>query len=155
ESSSSLTLHQLLRLMYVDQMTSLDRLFKFDHFDNANKRKAIGELLIGLSDLSLYQHRVRLQRLDKELTKKVDDIVTLHKFFGSENRTAEEIDLQIEKKIEVLEKLEKQLEAGQIEAGEVKTEESQSLIRRREIKDLRDKLRTLENRRLSVSFELT
>jgi hypothetical protein len=155
ESSSSLTLHQLLRLMYVDQMTSLDRLFKFDHFDNANKRKAIGELLIGLSDLSLYQHRVRLQRLDKELTKKVDDIGTLHKFFGSEIKTAEEIDLQIEKKKKVLENLEKQLESGLGEVGEVKTEESQSLTLRREIKELRDKLKVLENRRLSVSFELT
>lgn len=155
ESSSSLTLHQLLRLMYVDQMTSLDRLFKFDRFDNANKRKAIGELLIGLSDLSLYQYRVRLQRLDKELIRKVDDISTLHKFFGSDIRTAEEIDLQIEKKKEVLGDLEKQLESGLDEVGEVKTEESQSLTLRREIKDLRDKLKTLENRRLSVSFELT
>jgi len=77
ESSSSLTLHQLLRLMYVDQMTSLDRLFKFDKFDNSNKRKAIGELLIGLSDISLYQHRVRLQRLDSELSNKVEEIKTL------------------------------------------------------------------------------
>lgn len=152
ESSSSLTLHQLLRLMYVDQMTSLDRLFKFDHFDNANKRKAIGELLIGLSDLSLYQHRVRLQRLDKELTKKVDDIGTLHKFFGSDIKTSEEIDLQIKNKKKVLEDLENQLESG---LGDVKTEENLSLTLRREINDLRGKLKTLENRRLSVSFELT
>jgi len=152
ESSSSLTLHQLLRLMYVDQMTSLDRLFKFDNFDNANKRKAIGELLIGLSDLSLYQHRVRLQRLDKELTKKVDDIGTLHKFFGSDIKTSEEIDLQIKNKKKVLEDLENQLESG---LGDVKTEENLSLTLRREINDLRGKLKTLENRRLSVSFELT
>lgn len=152
ESSSSLTLHQLLRLMYVDQMTSLDRLFKFDHFDNANKRKAIGELLIGLSDLSLYQHRVRLQRLDKELTKKVDDIGTLHNFFGSDIKTSDEIDLQIKNKKKVLEDLESQLESG---LGDVKTEENLSLTLRREINDLRGKLKTLENRRLSVSFELT
>lgn len=152
ESSSSLTLHQLLRLMYVDQMTSLDRLFKFDHFDNANKRKAIGELLIGLSDLSLYQHRVRLQILDKKLTKKVDDIGVLHKFFGSDIKTSEEIDFQIKNKKEVLDNLENQLESG---LNDVKTEENLSLTLRREIKDLREKLKTLENRRLSVNFELT
>ena len=153
EGSSSLTLHQLLRLMYVDQMTSLDRLFKFDRFDNANKRKAIGELLIGLSDLSLYQHRVRLQRLDKDLTKKIDNIGTLHKFFGSEIKTADEIDSEIFNKTIDLENLEKQLKTNR--PTDEKQENKPSDTLRADIKTIRDELRTAENRRLSVSFELT
>ena len=153
EAASSLTLHQLLRLMYVDQMTSLDRLFKFDKFDNASKRKAIGELLIGLSDLDLYQHRVRLQRLDSELTKKVDEISTLHKFFGTEIKTADSIDNEIAEKESELKELENSLESdGAYDLQEEKSESSQL---RNEISDLRRSLRELENRQLSVSLEVS
>ncbi|ASJ37596.1 ATP-binding protein [Vibrio vulnificus] len=63
DDKNSITMHQLLRMLYVDQMTSPDRLFKFDKFDSPNKRQAIGELLIGLSDFELYEKRVRLQSL--------------------------------------------------------------------------------------------
>ena len=153
ESSSSLTLHQLLRLMYVDQMTSLDRLFKFDKFDNSNKRKAIGELLIGLSDISLYQHRVRLQRLDSDLSKKVEEIKTLHKYFGSEIKTAEEIDNEIESKSLELSTLEEKLEID--DSHTVDEDVSLSSILRNEIKELRKCIQVLDNSKLSLSFEIT
>lgn len=153
DSASSITLHQLLRLMYVDQMTSLDRLFKFDRFDNANKRKAIGELLIGISDLDLYQSRVRLQRLDSELGKKVDEIGTLHKFFGNEIKTAEAIDAEIDAKEAELVILEKKLESE--DPGDVNGESSISATLRDEIRELRNSLKSHENRRLSVNFELS
>lgn len=152
ENSNSLTLHQLLRLMYVDQMTSLDRLFKFDRFDSANKRKAIGELLIGLSDLSFYQDRLRLQILDKELTKVIDEIKILHKFFGNEIQTAEEIELEIENKQKSLELLETKLIKD--EGGEASEDGDIKLIRL-EISALIDEINKMENERLSVSFELT
>lgn len=153
DSASSITLHQLLRLMYVDQMTSLDRLFKFDRFDNANKRKAIGELLIGISDLDLYQSRVRLQRLDSELGKKVDEIGTLHKFFGNEIKTAKAIDAEIDAKEAELVILEKKLESE--DPGDVNGESSISATLRDEIRELRNSLKSHENRRLSVNFELS
>lgn len=153
ESSSSLTLHQLLRLMYVDQMTSLDRLFKFDKFDNSNKRKAIGEMLIGLSDISLYQYRVRLQRLDSDLSKKVEEVKTLHRYFGSEIKTAEEINNEIEKKSLELSALEEKLETDDPRT----TGEDINLpnLLRNEIKKLKKDIQAFENSRLSLSYELT
>ncbi len=153
DSSNSITLHQLLRLMYVDQMTSLDRLFKFDKFDNANKRKAIGELLIGLSDLNLYQHRVRLQKLDSNLGKKIDEIGTLHKFFGNEIRTAEAIDIEIANKETELANLERKLDSE--DPKDINTENSISNTLRDEIRELRSALQSFENRKLSVNFELS
>ncbi len=153
DSASSLTLHQLLRLMYVDQMTSLDRLFKFDRFDNANKRKAIGELLIGLSDLDLYQSRVRLQRLDSQLSKKVDEISTLHKFFGKDIKTAEAIDNEIKEKQNELENLERILDGDNSDTSD--HEDGLAGRLRHDVRGLRSTLQTLENRRLSVNFEIT
>ncbi|MFL0808158.1 MAG: AAA family ATPase [Oceanobacter sp.] len=152
EGASSLTLHQLLRLMYVDQMTSLDRLFKFDKFDNSNKRKAIGELLIGLSDLDLYQHRVRLQRLDSELTKKVDEISTLHKFFGNEIKTADAIDMEIKEKESELKVLEARLNSD--ETVDINSEKSASALLREELRELRIRQQSSENSYSNISLEM-
>jgi hypothetical protein len=95
EDNNSITLHQLLRLMYVDQMTSLDRLFKFDKFDSPNKRQAIGELMIGLSDYDLYENRIRRQKLEALLDNKVKEIKILHQFFGDEIKTVDSLDIEI------------------------------------------------------------
>jgi DNA repair exonuclease SbcCD ATPase subunit len=98
QDKNSLTMHQLLRMMYVDQMTSPDRLFKFDKFDSPNKRKAIGELLIGLSDFNLYEKRVRLQRLELSLDSRVKEIKTIHSFLGETIKTVDQIDQEISEK---------------------------------------------------------
>jgi hypothetical protein len=110
DDKNSITMHQLLRMMYVDQMTSPDRLFKFDRFDSPAKRKAIGELLIGLSDFSLYEKRVSLQRLEASLESKVKEIKTIHKFLGGAIKTADEIDRDIQIKQGDIESLEKEIE---------------------------------------------
>ena len=154
DSSSSITLHQLLRLMYVDQMTSLDRLFKFDRFDNASKRKAIGELLIGLSDLELYQYRLQVQKLEPILDNKIKEIKTLHKFFGEEIKTSDEINQEIDKNNKEIKELELSLEN---ENSAVSNEDENSLAPelREEIKKLRDESRCLREKQSSTSFEIT
>ncbi|PPK74965.1 AAA domain-containing protein [Methylobacter tundripaludum] len=154
DNANSITLHQLLRLMYVDQMTSLDRLFKFDRFDNASKRKAIGELLIGLSDLNLYEYRLRVQKLESVLDNKIKEIQTLHKFFGSEIKTSEEIDKEINRNIKEINDLELSLES---ENNVVLDEEESSLVSglRQETRDLQNKNRGLREQYVSINFELS
>ncbi|MFM4835340.1 hypothetical protein ACEUCO_01690 [Aeromonas veronii] len=98
DDKSSITMHQLLRMLYVDQMTSPDRLFKFDKFDSPNKRQAIGELLIGLSDFDLYEKRVRLQRLELSLDNCIKDVRTIHSFLGSTIKSTQEINSEITNK---------------------------------------------------------
>jgi hypothetical protein len=152
DTASSITLHQLLRLMYVDQMTSLDRLFKFDHFDNASKRKAIGELLIGLSDLSLYQDRVRLQKIDASIDLKIKEIQVLHKFFGNEIKTPLELDtkiLEIESQIEQL-----NFSLEQENAADDNLEGIQTSALRIEVTDLINKLRNSRNTSTSIGLEI-
>lgn len=98
DDNNSITMHQLLRMLYVDQMTSPDRLFKFDKYDSPNKRKAIGELLIGVSDFDLYEKRVKFQRLNLLLDKCIKEIKTIHHFFGNTIKSVMEIDKEIEEK---------------------------------------------------------
>ncbi|WP_341661379.1 AAA family ATPase [Vibrio sp.] len=117
EDKNSITMHQLLRMLYVDQMTSPDRLFKFDKFDSPNKRQAIGELLIGLSDFDLYEKRVRLQRLNLALDSRVKEIKTIHSFLGASIRSVEEIDEEIAEKRKSIDVIEAQIEAMSADSG--------------------------------------
>lgn len=112
DDKNSITMHQLLRMMYVDQMTSPDRLFKFDTFDSPNKRQAIGELLIGLSDFSLYENRVRLQKLSSQLDSKIKEIKTIIQFFGDSVQTLEQIDESINEKRDEIEVIETELSSS-------------------------------------------
>jgi len=152
--ANSITLHQLLRLMYVDQMTSLDRLFKFDHFDNAAKRKAIGELLIGLSDLKLYEYRLQVQTFESLLDSKIKEVTTLHKFFADEIKTSEEIDQEIGENNKKIHELELSLES---EENTVPGEGGNSLSPklREELKELQNKSRGLREKNILISFEMT
>jgi DNA repair exonuclease SbcCD ATPase subunit len=153
DNNYSITLHQLLRLMYVDQMTSLDRLFKFDRFDSPSKRKAIGELLIGLSDYDLYEYRVRAQKLDALLDLKIKEIRILHQFFGDEIKTIEDIDKEIAAKKNEIEGLEEELAKGNDE----NLSEDQELlsILRRDIAELRTRFRKLHEEKSSYAFDIS
>lgn len=109
EDKNSITMHQLLRMMYVDQMTSPDRLFKFDQFDSSNKRQAIGELLMGVSDFSLYENRVRLIKLEAQLDARIKEIRTIHDFLGGSIKSLNEIDSEISEKLSTIQQLEEQV----------------------------------------------
>lgn len=108
--NNSLTMHQLLRIMYIDQMTSLDRLFKFDQFDSPNKRNAIGELMLGLSTTDLYEYRVRYQKLASLLDAKVKEIKTLHSFLGIDAKNIQYVDAEISVKKDTIAMLQTELD---------------------------------------------
>ncbi len=147
DDKNSITMHQLLRMMYVDQMTSPDRLFKFDTFDSPNKRKAIGELLIGLSDFTLYEDRVRLQKLNSQLDSKVKEIGTIHQFFGSSIQSLDEIDKSITEKRNQIESIENVL----VTNSEIDSQssENQCLIK------LKEKLSSLRENKSDLSDSIS
>ncbi|MEW6996255.1 AAA family ATPase [Colwelliaceae bacterium BS250] len=156
DDKGSITMHQLLRMMYVDQMTSPDRLFKFDRFDSPNKRKAIGELLIGLSDFSLYEKRVEFQKVSAILDSKVKEIKTIHQFLGSSIKTLEEVDKEISEKEEAITTVEKSVDeiATSLPTGDSESEDiiAQELVQK--IYDLRSERTELLNKSSSTTFEI-
>lgn len=147
DDKNSITMHQLLRMMYVDQMTSPDRLFKFDTFDSPNKRRAIGELLIGLSDFALYENRVKLQKLDAQLDSKIKEIKTIHQFFGDSIQTVTQIDESIGLKREQIEKIEVELSNNQ----HSEDESSDAIY----LAELKDKLSDLRNEHNALADDIS
>tara|TARA_R110001592_G_scaffold29572_2_gene107137 strand:- start:4807 stop:6690 length:1884 start_codon:yes stop_codon:yes gene_type:complete len=155
DDKGSITMHQLLRMMYVDQMTSPDRLFKFDNFDSPNKRKAIGELLIGLSDFSLYEKRVELQKASSILDSSIKEIKTIHRFLGSEIKTLKEIDEEIAERNSDIITIEKVIDVfSNASAGNEETDDGIIKALSQNIFELRSKRTELTSRHSATAFEI-
>lgn len=64
---SNITMHQLLRLMYVDQDSPTNSLFLYEQFDSPLTRQTISELLLGIYDDTLYEDRINKREKEKRL----------------------------------------------------------------------------------------
>lgn len=64
KADSNITMHQILRLIYLDQESPLGSLFYFDQFDKEITRETVAELLMGLYDEKL--SNAKLDKIDTE-----------------------------------------------------------------------------------------
>lgn len=64
--SGHITMHQMLRLLYADQLSPVEDIFRFERFDQANLRDTVGRLLCGAYDSALYDNDQRIRKLTKE-----------------------------------------------------------------------------------------
>jgi len=62
-------MHQLLRLMYSDQRTPSDEIFRSETWDTGLNREAIGNYLCGVFSAELYDSQVELRLVDSDLDK--------------------------------------------------------------------------------------
>jgi len=67
ESNARLTVNQLLRLLYSDQMSSVEKIFRPQSFDLAITRQAVGDLLYGAYSDGYYKARLRKKDALEEL----------------------------------------------------------------------------------------
>ncbi len=116
EDSGSLTMHQILRLLYADQLSPLESIFRFERFDPPALRDAVGRLLCGAYDATIYENELEIKNLNREF-----DVVSgeLHSLFSVLGRADQTSDLEwISARRAALEAQRKVL-AGQIEAVEL------------------------------------
>lgn len=64
--SETVTMHQCLRLLYADQLSPVEAIFKFEGFDPPTKREAIGRLLCGAYDNEMYENELKIRELSKQ-----------------------------------------------------------------------------------------
>ncbi|MEZ4942255.1 MAG: hypothetical protein R3D58_15360 [Saprospiraceae bacterium] len=82
DSDSNITIHQILRLLYIDQDTSTQNLFRFERFDLPLTRQAIAEVLLGVYDDSLYTLRLAYRNAVKEKDEKKRQFEGINRVFG-------------------------------------------------------------------------
>jgi len=82
DSDSNITVHQILRLLYIDQDTPTQNLFRFERFDLPLTRQAISEVLLGVYDDSLYSQRLTYRNASKEYDEKKKQFDGINKVYG-------------------------------------------------------------------------
>lgn len=85
DDEANLTMHQILRLLYVDQLTSTNKLLKADEsYDNVTIRRAIGEYLLGIDDLESHNLRQELILANKKFEAINGELKAIYKIFGND-----------------------------------------------------------------------
>lgn len=66
ETDTKITINQVLRLLYADQLSPVEKLFRPQRFDDAITRQTVGELLCGAFSSKFYNAQIRLGLANKE-----------------------------------------------------------------------------------------
>lgn len=71
DGSSNITMHQILRLLYVDQLTPVQRIFRAENFDTWQTRQAVGDLLLGIGGYDLFEKQIDLRETEQKYKEAV------------------------------------------------------------------------------------
>ncbi|MCK9818137.1 AAA family ATPase [Pseudomonas sp. MAFF 302046] len=83
DDSSNLTIHQILRLIYVDQDTPVNKILKAElAFDKPSMRQAIGDFLLGVDDLGTYGLRQQLSKAETDFSKIYGQLEAIFKYIS-------------------------------------------------------------------------
>ena len=67
KADSNITMHQILRLIYLDQESPLSSLFFFDQWDKELTRETVARLLMGLYDEELSQAKLKKEEVERDI----------------------------------------------------------------------------------------
>lgn len=99
DSDSNITVHQILRLIYIDQDTPTQNLFRYERFDLPLTRQAVSEVLLGVYDDKLYNERLAYRNAAKENDEKKRQFDGINKVYG-QSGTATNLN-SVQKEIEL------------------------------------------------------
>jgi hypothetical protein len=80
---SNITMHQILRLLYLDQKSLTLDLFMTESFDSSITRKTIADLLFGVYDDTLYSDKLNLRESEKDYVNKKKQFEGIEQIFKS------------------------------------------------------------------------
>ncbi len=156
---SNITMHQLLRLMYVDQESPTNSLFVYEPFDSPLTRQTVSELLLGIYDETLYEDRINKKNSEKRLISLKSEIDAIRSLFDDKRLLNPEY---IRTLISNTELLKSNIESEIINLKEnnkrvnytPKTSLSFETINVEALKQ-REKVNTLKNEINNLSYEIT
>ncbi|WP_298330326.1 AAA family ATPase [Asticcacaulis sp.] len=96
ETSGNLTIHQIYRLLYSDQLSATGSIFKHDPvYDNPLIRESVGRLLCGAYDQDIYHRRMRVRELEKQFEGVAGELRSIFSFLGSQTVTPAQIEQEL------------------------------------------------------------
>ncbi|MEC9267579.1 MAG: AAA family ATPase [Pseudomonadota bacterium] len=68
ENNTKITMNQILRLLYSDQLSPVDHIFRRLPFDDAITKQTVGDLLLGAFSNKYYSAKLRLKEVEDEIS---------------------------------------------------------------------------------------
>lgn len=155
---NNLTIHQVLRLIYFDQDTDANKIFKAeDRYDSKNMRSTIFEFLFNIDDLSTHNKReekIKLSNNLQQLKGRINSLIDLNDDF--KNATMLSIQREIENSDSIIEKLktEKNEKLNKYTIKNNKENSEKIFNLQEEIKKLTTQLEIANNKFLSIENDL-
>jgi len=157
DGSSNITMHQVLRLIYGDQLTPIQRLFRVEHFDTWQTRQAVGDLMCGIGGYELYERQIALRATSQkhdEVSRVLRNLIQVAAGYG-DNVLAEHIAVAMQKAVRERDGLQGRLsevlvseqveEADDNDAKKLEKSQARAVARaRRTVAELEDRIATLE-----------
>lgn len=131
DSDSNITIHQIFRLLYIDQDTPTQNLFRYERFDLPLTRQAISEVLLGVYDDNLYNQRLAYRSAIKENDEKKRQFEGINKVYGQSGTATN------------LHSVKKEIELAQVESKSIDIA----------ISGLREKIAVRTNTRTALNSE--
>jgi hypothetical protein len=78
---SNITMHQVLRMLYIDQKSLTLDLLMTESFDSSITRKTIADLMFGVYDDSLYSDKIQLRESEKDIEIKKKQFEGIEQIF--------------------------------------------------------------------------
>lgn len=85
ETSGNITMHQILRVLYADQIKQIDAIFRDESFDNADLRETVGNLLCGAYDNDVYDAQRELKNTEKSFDDAASELKSIIAILGGED----------------------------------------------------------------------
>jgi hypothetical protein len=156
KGDSNITIHQILRLLYIDQESPTGSLFYYEHFDSQLTRETVADLLLGVYNENLYESKKRLLAAEKEYFEIKSERKATKQFFSDpltadpehvkviiENK-AKDIDNINEQIISLRNSNKKMLENPDVNLNFQQLNES-AIIQRKKVLGLRNEIDILKN----------
>lgn len=80
KGDNNISMHQLLRLMYIDQESPINSLFLYEYFDTTLTRETVSDLLLGVYSQELYDDQQTLEEYKKEQEDLRAELAVMKKF---------------------------------------------------------------------------
>lgn len=155
---ANITIHEILRLVYSDQLTAVNKIFKQQVFDPDEMRQTVGEFLLGVDDLDLHGLRLQFRNLEKELSNLIGRLKATQEFFTSAGLTPDSSSIitQVEQIIKEHDELRERINYFESPVKKVKSvEESEDVKQiREELRQVKQSIRGHRDNREALTYEV-
>lgn len=156
---SNITMHQILRLVYIDQKSLTQDLLLTESFDSSITRSTISELLFGVYDDTLYSDRLELRENEKDFEvnkRQFEGIESILKSAGSEtnSKTISEQLISNEKELAFIEESILNLEKKEQEKNVTTETHSKLELLQNQLLENRRKQSILQSQISELDFEI-